>query len=107
MVRGIDDARVNIGEYVFLGPRGGKLKETYALECLKADRRALKLPEADLHGFRRFFATTMIRGGVAAETVRQWGGWQSLETMLRDLADVNATDSVQAMDRVAQRLAAS
>ena len=96
-----------VGEFVFLGPRGGKLKETYALQCLKAEQRALKLPEADLHGFRRFFATTMMRCGVDAETVRQWGGWQSLETMLRYLADVSATDSVQAMDRVVQRLAAS
>jgi integrase/recombinase XerD len=96
-----------VGEFVFRGPRGGKLKETYALECLKADQRALKLPEADLHGFRRFFATTMMRAGVDAETVRQWGGWKSLETMLRYLADVNVTDSVQAMDTAVRRLAAS
>jgi hypothetical protein len=39
--------------------------------------------------------------------VRQWGGWKSLETMLRYLADVNVTDSVQAMDTAVRRLAAS
>jgi hypothetical protein len=33
--------------------------------------------------------------------------WKTLETMLRYLADVNATDSVQAMDRAVLRLAAS
>jgi hypothetical protein len=27
----------------------------------------------------------MMRAGVNAETVRQWGGWKTLETMLRYL----------------------
>lgn len=96
-----------IGKWVFLGPRGGRLKETYALECLKADQRKLGMVPGDLHGLRRFFATTMMRAGVDAETVRQWGGWKSLETMLRYLADVNVKDSVEAMDKAVKTLAAS
>lgn len=96
-----------VGEFVFLGPQGGRIKETYALQCLKADQEALKLPVADLHGFRRFFATTMMRAGVDAETVRQWGGWKSLETMLRYLADITTKESVDAMDNAVKKLAAS
>ena len=42
--------------------------------------------------------------GVDADTVRQWGGWKSLETMMRYLEDVKAEDSVQVMQRVADRL---
>jgi hypothetical protein len=49
----------------------------------------------------------MMRAGVDAETVRQWGGWKSLETMLRYLADVGMKDSIEAMDKAVQRLAAS
>jgi integrase len=96
-----------IGEYVFLGPRGGRLKETYVLECLKHDQEKLGLPQGDLHGFRRFFATTMMQAGVPVETVRQWGGWKSLETMLRYLADVDVRSSVAAMEQAVRRLAAS
>ena len=77
------------------------------MECLKRDQKKLGLPDGDLHGFRRFFVTTMMRAGVDAETVRQWGGWKSLETMLRYLADVNVADSVQAMEKAALKLAAS
>ena len=47
----------------------------------------------------------MLRAGVDVETVRQWGGWKSLETMLRYLADVNVKDSVEAMEAAAKRLA--
>lgn len=94
-----------IGEYAFLGPRAGRIKENYALLCLKADQRRIAVPECGLHGFRRFFATTMLRSGVDVETVRQWGGWKSLETMLRYLADVDVKDSVQAMETAARRLA--
>jgi integrase len=96
-----------VGEFVFLGPRSGRIKETYALHCLKKDQRELKMPEADLHGFRRFFATTMMRAGVDAETVRQWGGWKTLDTMLRYLADVTEKDSIKAMDEAVRKLAAS
>ena len=96
-----------IGKYVFRGAKGGRIKESYTLVCLKKDQAKLGLREGDLHGFRRFFATTMLRAGVDVETVRQWGGWKSLETMLRYLADITATDSVKAMDRVAAKLSAS
>ncbi|HYG78384.1 MAG TPA: site-specific integrase [Planctomycetota bacterium] len=96
-----------VGEYVFRGPNGGQIKETFALRCLKEDQRKLDLAEGDLHGLRRFFATSMLRAGVDTETVRQWGGWKSLDTMLRYLADVSVEESVQAMDAAAQRLAAS
>jgi len=94
-----------VGGFLFTGPRGGKLKENFVLECLRRDQRDLDLPEGGLHGLRRFFATQMMRAGVDAETVRQWGGWKSLETMLRYLADVKAEDSVQAVDKAAERLA--
>jgi len=97
----------SIGVYVFMGPNGGRIKETFALQCLKEDQRKLDLPEGDLHGFRRYFATSMLRAGVDTETVRQWGGWKSLDTMLRYLADVSVKESVEAMDAAAQRLAAS
>ncbi len=97
--------RQPVGEMAFPGPCGGHIKETYALECLKADQVKLGLPGGDLHGFRRFFATTMMQAGVPVETVRQWGGWKSLETMLRYLADVDTKDSVVAMEQAVKRLA--
>ena len=95
-----------IGQYVFCGKRGGRLKETWCLSSLKKDQDKLKMARGDLHGFRRFFATTMMKAGVPVETVRQWGGWQSLETMLRYLADVDVKDSVKAMELAAKKLAA-
>ena len=93
-----------VGGFLFSGPRGGKLKENFVLKCLRRDQRDLGLAEGDLHGLRRFFATQMMRAGVDAEMVRQWGGWKSLETMMRYLEDVKAEDSVEVMDRVAERL---
>jgi len=96
-----------VGEYVFSGPKGGRMKPDYCLHCLKYDQRRLKLAKNDLHGFRRFFATTMMKAGVSAETVRQWGGWKTLDTMLRYLADIDVKDSVKAMDQAAKRLEAS
>jgi integrase len=94
-----------LGERVFCGPYGGRLKETYCLECLKFDQQDMGLRANDLHGFRRFFATTMMQAGANTETVRQWGGWRTLDTMMRYLADVNVKDSVAAMDKVAATLA--
>jgi len=98
---------LRVGQYVVSGSRGGRLKETWCLQCLKTDQEKLKLPVGDLHGFRRFFATTMMKAGVDTNTVREWGGWKSLETMLRYLADGTAAEGVQAMKAAAQRLAAS
>jgi integrase len=66
-----------------------------------------ELPTGDLHGFRRYFATTMLRAGVDTETVRQWGGWKELDTMLRYLADVSVEHSVKSMQDAVRRLAAS
>jgi len=99
--------RQRIGEYVFTGPRSGRIKETYALACLKEDQPYLGVAVGDLHGFRRFFETTMMQAGTPVETVRQWGGWRSLETMLRYLADVDVKDSVEAMQQAEAKLAAS
>jgi integrase len=96
-----------VGVLVFGGPRGGRLKESWCLACLKKDQGKLSMTVGDLHGFRRFFATTMMQAGVSAGTVRQWGGWKSLETMLRYLADVDVKDSVAAMQQAAKRMAAS
>ncbi|MCY3019132.1 MAG: tyrosine-type recombinase/integrase [Planctomycetota bacterium] len=97
-----------VGEFVFTGPRGGRLTESHVLEFLHADQRKLGLPEKDVHGFRRFFATHMMtKCKVDAETVRQWGGWKSLETMLRYLADVDVKDTVAAMEQAVRQLAAS
>jgi len=96
-----------VGEYLFTGPRGGKLKQVHCLQALKDDQTKLKLTVSDLHSFRRFFATEMLRVGVDVETVRQWGGWKTLETMLRYLADVRAGDSIKAMNDAAAKLAAS
>jgi integrase len=97
----------SIGPYVFCGPNGGKLKEAHCLEALKSDQRKLGMTESDLHGLRRFFATEMLRVGVDLETVRQWGGWKTLETMLRYLADVTEGRSVKVMEEAAAKLAAS
>lgn len=95
-----------VGTHVFLGPDGGRIKQNFALYCLKRDqKKKLKMPLGDLHAFRRFFATTMMKAGVNVESVRQWGGWQSLDTMLRYLADVDVKESVEAMDQAAKRLA--
>lgn len=91
-------------ESVFSGARGGKIKESYALACLKTDQERLGISQNDLHGFRRFFATRMMRAGVDPDTVRQWGGWTSLETMLRYLAELKATESTKIMDRAVQQL---
>ncbi|MCZ7649523.1 MAG: site-specific integrase [Planctomycetota bacterium] len=99
--------RQPIGKFAFRGPNGGRVKESYALECLKRDQAKLGMMVGDLHGFRRFFATSMLRAGVDVETVRQWGGWKTLETMLRYLADVSATDSVKSMDEAVAKLSAS
>jgi integrase len=93
-----------VGKFVFSGPSGGRLKENYVLKMLRTDQRRLKLREGDLHSFRRYFATQMMRHGVDAETVRQWGGWKSLETMMRYLQDVKAEDGVEVMKQVADRL---
>ena len=87
-----------IGEYVFASPRGKRLSRNATFRSVQVDTERLGLESGDLHGFRRFFATTMMRHGVDAEMVRQWGGWKSFNTMLRYLADVKATDSVNAMD---------
>jgi hypothetical protein len=99
--------RKAIGQKVFRGPRGGRITETRCLACLKQDQGKLNLPVGDLHGVRRFFATTMMQAGVSAENVRQRGGWNSLETMLRYLADVDVKDSVAAMQQAAKRLTSS
>jgi integrase len=94
-----------VGEYVFGSLRGGRVNDSNTLQALKKDQIALGMPEGDQHAFRRFFATTMMINGTDPHTVMQWGGWQSLETMLRYLADTNVKDSVRAMDQVAKRLA--
>jgi integrase len=96
-----------VGQYVFTSKRGCRLKETCCLSSLKVDQAKLGLPEGDLHGFRRFFATTMMKAGVDTNTVREWGGWKSLETMLRYLADSTPAEGVKAMQQAAARLAAS
>jgi len=96
-----------IGPYVFASARGKQLMPRVSRRALKEDQIKLGMPAGDQHGFRRFFATTMIRNGVDVETVRQWGGWKSLNTMLRYLADVNASDSVNAMDQVFARMNAA
>ena len=91
--------------YVFANRRSGcQLLRSSILRSLRKDQLKLGIEAGDLHAFRRFFATMMIRNGVDAETVRQWGGWKSFNTMLRYLADVRATDSVKAMDEAASRL---
>jgi len=97
-----------VGTHVFLGPDGGRIKENFALHCLKRDQeKKLKMPLGDLHAFRRYFATTMMKAGVNVESVRQWGGWKSLDTMLRYLADVDVKESVEAMDQAARKLASA
>jgi integrase len=94
-----------LGATVFVSPRRGQqLSKTVTLNALQADQGKLGLEMGDQHGFRRFFATTMIRSRVDVETVRQWGGWKSLQTMLRYLAEVNVNDSVAAMDRAVSHI---
>jgi len=94
-----------IGEYVFSAQKEDKrLSKVWTLFALKQDQVRLGLELGDQHGFRRFFATIMIRSGVDAETVRQWGGWKSFNTMLRYLADMAATDSVSAMDQAVTKM---
>ncbi|MEI6234173.1 MAG: site-specific integrase [Planctomycetota bacterium] len=97
--------RQPIGMYAITSPGGGKLREQYTLKCLKEDQERLKLQKGDLHGFRRFFATTMMVNGVSPHTVMQWGGWKSMETMMRYLADVDVSESVIAMEKAVQKLA--
>jgi integrase len=96
-----------VGKFVISGAHGGQLKESWCLSCLKRDQEELKLPAGDLHGFRRYFATTMMKAGVDTNTVREWGGWKSLETMLRYLKDGTPAEGVQAMKAAVLRLAAS
>ena len=66
-----------LGEYVFTNKRGKKLLARSTLRRLHSAQARIGMEGGDLHAFRRFFATTMIRNGVDAETVRQWGGWKS------------------------------
>ena len=96
-----------LGTYVFTTKRGKPLLASSTLRSLHAEQSKLGLDAGDLHAFRRYFATTMIRNGVDAETVRQWGGWKSFNTMLRYLADVNASDSVKAMNAAENRINAA
>jgi len=99
--------RLPIGDLLLRGPRDGKLKEQHCLAALKKDQKKLGVTVCDPHGFRRFFATQMMRAGVDADTVRQWDGWKSLETMLRYLAEVRQGDSVKVMEQAAARMAVS
>jgi len=45
-----------------------------------------------------------MQAGVGVEHVRQRGGWRSLDTMLRYLADSNPQQSVWAMEWAAKRI---
>ena len=94
-----------VGGMVFSGERGGNLTESRILLCLKRDQVKIGMPKGDVHAFRRFFATTMLRSGTDINTVREWGGWRTLETMQRYLADLTPTETTQAMKVAAARLA--
>jgi len=83
------------------------LKQQHCLDALKKDQETLKLVIGDLHGFRRFFATEMMLAGVDVDTVRQWGEWKSLETMLRYLAEIRQADSLKVMGEAILKLAVS
>ncbi len=93
-----------IGEYVFTGQNGERIARNSAWRCLKSDLNRMGL-QGDIHGFRRFFATSMVKAGVDIDTVRQWGGWASLETMQRYLADIDVKSSVSAMATAAKNIA--
>jgi len=96
-----------LGQFVFSGRNGKPMRESCTLKWLHRDQSRLGLPKNDLHGFRRFFATTMLKAGVSVDTVRQWGGWKSLETMLRYLAETTVEESVKEMEAVTRKLSAS
>ena len=94
-----------VGELVFRAARGGKLHRDYVLRRLKLDLKKLGLPEENtIHGFRRHFATQMMRRGIDLKTIQQWGGWTSLVTLQRYLAELEAEDSVNSMKKVAAQL---
>ena len=90
-----------------LQARTGKLKEQRCFEVLKRDQAKLGMTPGDLHGCRRFFATTMLAHRADHEAARQWCGWNTLETMLRYLPVASEDRSVKAMQEVAARIAAS
>jgi integrase/recombinase XerD len=97
----------SLGEYVFTESNGKQIVKSTALRVLQKEQGKLGLEKGDLHGFRRFFATTMLQAGVNINTVRQWGGWRNVETLMRYLADSSVEDSVKAMEAASKRLASA
>jgi integrase len=69
--------------YVFMGPRGGKLKETYCLHCFKADRKKLGIQNGTLHTFRHFFVSLCAARGVPMATCMSWVGHRDMDTVWR------------------------
>jgi len=66
---------------------------------IKAATAATGVPAAiSPHSLRRFFASNYIAAGVPAETVRQYGGWSSLEAMepyIRDAGLITAGEATK------------
>ena len=87
------------GEYVFAGPEGGRLKESYCLKCLTDDREELGIQEGTLHTFRHFFISECAARGVPMATCMSWVGHRDSEVAWR-YYHLSETSSREAMKRL-------
>ncbi len=101
-----------VGEYVFMGPKGGRIKQNRTLECLKKDREKLGIHHGVLHSFRHFFVSFCAERGVPVLTCMAWVGHKDAEMVwhyyhLHDRASKEAMERLAAPEEVGTLLAQS
>ncbi|MHC5057169.1 MAG: tyrosine-type recombinase/integrase [Planctomycetota bacterium] len=99
LVRGAIESRP-LGEFVFLGPLGGRLTESNTLKCLKEDREKLEIAQGVLHSFRHFFVSMCAQSGVAIFTCMSWVGHKDSD-MVWYYYHLHDKASKDAMERLA------
>ena len=90
------------GEYVFSKRNGAKY--TRCDRSLASAVRLAGVPKCTLHDFRATWATEMLSSGVDVETVRTYGGWKDLHTLLR-YVEVIPHRGVEAMESLSGKYA--
>jgi integrase len=99
------------GDYVFRGPRGGRLKPDYVRNVLVnkvVNKLAEQFPSPDgargfrdgrLHSFRHYFASMCAHTNVPILTVMEWLGHQD-SSMVRHYFHLHDAESRRQMDRL-------